>query len=121
MKMVQNLSDRAVQQQKEREAFRQQMKNQANQDKEDLRKALNEKHDEEMKALRDELNAKSNEMAEQVPGDEVRSGETTELIHKRTSGKEAQQRLERDNKKQKNPDFWKKALEGVGKIVPVPW
>ena len=82
--MVQNLSDRAVQQQKEREAFRQQMKNQANQDKEDLRKALNEKHDKEMKALQDELNAKSNEMAEQVPGDEVRSGETTELIHKRT-------------------------------------
>ena len=87
--MVQILSDRAVQQQKEREAFRQQMKNQANQDKEDLRKALNEKHDKEMKALQDELNAKSNEMAEQVPGDEVRSGETTELIHKRTSGKEA--------------------------------
>ena len=83
--MVQNLSDRAVQQQKEREAFRQQMKNQANQDKE----ALNEKHDEEMKALRDELNAKSNEMAVQVPRDEVRSGETTELIYKRTSGKEA--------------------------------
>ena len=89
MKMVQNLSDRTVQQQKEREAFRQQMKNQANQDKEDLRKALNEKHDKEMKALQDELDAKSNEMAEQVPGDEVRSGETTELIHKRTSGKEA--------------------------------
>ena len=51
MKMVQNLSDRAVQQQKEREAFRQQMKNQANQDKEDLRKALNEKHDKDWFSL----------------------------------------------------------------------
>ena len=44
MKMVQNLSDRAAQQQK---ALRQQMKDQADQDKEDLIKALNEKHDEE--------------------------------------------------------------------------
>ena len=33
-----------------------------------------------MKALWDELNAKSNAMAEQVSRDEMRSGETAELI-----------------------------------------
>ena len=33
-----------------------------------------------MKALWDELNAKSNEMAKQVSWDEMRSGETAELI-----------------------------------------
>ena len=33
-----------------------------------------------MKALRNELNAKSDEMAEQVQRDEMRIGETAELI-----------------------------------------
>ena len=33
-----------------------------------------------MKALWDELNGKSNEMAKQVSRDEMRSGETAELI-----------------------------------------
>ena len=41
MKMVQNLSDRAAQQRKEREALCQQMKDQVDPDKEDLIKALN--------------------------------------------------------------------------------
>ena len=41
MKMVQNLSDRAAQQRKEREALFQQMKDQGDPDKEDLIKALN--------------------------------------------------------------------------------
>ena len=123
MKMVQNLSDRATQQQKEREALRQQMKDQADQDKEDLIKALNEKHDEEMKALRDELNAKSNEMPEQVPQDKLKSGETAELIDRRTREVEERQRniaetRERQQEVEK-PGFWKKALKGVGKIAPL--
>ena len=41
MKMVQNLSDRAAQQRKEREALCQQMKDPVDPDKEDLIKALN--------------------------------------------------------------------------------
>ena len=41
MKMVQNLSDRAAQQRKEREALCQQMKDPVDPDKEDLIRALN--------------------------------------------------------------------------------
>ena len=123
MKMVQNLSDRATQQQKEREALRQQMKDQADQDKEDLIKALNEKHDEEMKALRDELNAKSNEMPEQVPQDKLKSGETAELIDRRTREAEERQRniaeTREGQQEAEKPGFWKVALKGVGKIAPL--
>lgn len=123
MKMVQNMSDRAAQQQKEREALRQKMKDQADRGKEDLVKALNEKHDVEMKALRDELNTKSNEMPEQVPQDKLKSGETAELIDRRTREAEERQRniaetRERQQEVEK-PGFWKKALKGVGKIVPL--
>ena len=123
MKMVQNMSDRAAQQQKEREALRQKMKDQADQDKEDLVKALNEKHDEEMKALRDELNTKSNEMPEQVPQDKLKSGETAGLIDRRTREAEERQRKIADTRKRQQevekPGFWKKALKVVGTTVPL--
>ena len=84
MEMVRSLSYQSALQQKEREALRQQVKDQADQEKVDLIKVLNKKHDEEMKALRDELNAKLNEMAKQVPRDELRSGQTAQLIDERT-------------------------------------
>ena len=84
MEMVQSLSYRVALQLKEREALHQQVNDQADQEKVDLIKALNKKHDEEMKALRDELNAKLNEMAKQVPRDELRSGKTAQLIDERT-------------------------------------
>ena len=76
-----------------------------------------------MKALRDELNAKSNEMPEQVPQDKLKSGETAELIDRRTREAEERQRniaetRERQQEVEK-PGFWKKAHKVVGKIAPL--
>ena len=118
MEMVQNLSYRAAQQQKEREAFRQQVKDQADQEKVDLIKALNKKHYEEMKALRDELSAKLNEIAKQVPRDELRSGQTAQLIDERTKEADKLQKSITETRQRQeeieNLGFWTDILSVAG-------
>ncbi|XP_066019928.1 guanylate-binding protein 1-like [Pocillopora verrucosa] len=118
MEMVQNLYYRAALQQKEREAFRQQVKDQADQEKVDLIKALNKKHDEEMKALRDELSAKLNEIAKQVPRDELRSGQTAQLIDERTKEADKLQNSIAETRRRQeeieNLGFWKNILRTAG-------